>query len=453
MNDEAKLHDTLAASFNEVLSASAKSGAPLCIAYSGGMDSTVLLHLATQQSRHPVRAVYVDHGLVSESSDWATHCRQICNQLAVPFTDLKVEVDIKGGQGLEAAARTARYNALKNLLDEDEILLTAHHQQDQLETFLLQMLRGGGLQGLAAMPVLTNKNGFVHLRPLLNLAANALREYADKAGLSWIEDPSNEQREFDRNFLRHEVLPVLETRWPAAATSVTRSARLNAEAAELLDALAADDVHGNVEGQRLKLSMLTDLSAARRKNILRYLLRSWDLAIPSEAQLTQALSCLLDARVDGQPEAAWPGVRIRRYRDELWFFNQTDDPLVGAANSVATYSWESLGCLDMGPVRGTLQFTDALGAGISVSCLSEPLKVQFRQGGERLRPAARGRTRQLKNLLQESDIVPWMRGHIPLIYAGDQLLAVGDLWVDAGCAAGSSEPGRAVRWSGHLPIR
>jgi tRNA(Ile)-lysidine synthase len=388
-----------------------------------------------------------------ESADWAVHCGRVCEALGVPFSAVRVEVDSQGGRGPEAAARDARYTVLKDLLGEGEVLLTAHHEQDQMETFLLQMLRGSGVQGLASMPVVTERNGFIHLRPLLKVAAEAVRAYADEAALNWIEDPSNTQREFDRNFLRHEILPILEKRWPAAASSVARSARLNAEAAEVLDVLAADDLSGMVEGRRLMLSALVDLSALRRKNALRHLLRRWGMAIPSEVQLTQAMDCLLNARVDGQPEAAWPGVRIRRYREELWFFTQVDDPLADSNSWTETYSWEPKVCLDMGPVRGRLEFADEVGAGISLGCISEPLKVQFRQGGERLRPAARARTRQLKNLLQESDIVPWMRGHIPLIYSGDQLLAVGDLWVEAACAAGTSETGRVVQWSGHSPIR
>jgi tRNA(Ile)-lysidine synthase len=453
MKDDLNPKDIVTTAFQDVMKACAAPGQPLCIAFSGGMDSTVLLHAAANQTTYPVRAVYVDHGLSPEAGEWAAHCQEISAGLGVPFTAVKVKVDVAGGQGPEAAARTARYGILKTLLGDSEVLLTAHHEQDQMETFFLQMLRGSGVPGLSAMPLHSESNGFIHVRPMLNIAAETLRAYAEQTELTWVEDPSNAQQDFNRNFLRHEVMPVIKERWPAAARSVTRSARLNAEAAELLNELATADLHGLVEGRRLMMGTLADLSPARRKNALRYLLRHWEMAIPSEAQLSQALDALFDARADGQPEAAWPGVRIRRYRDSLWFFSEADDPLADCHSIAGTYNWDSSASLDMGPVRGRLESNDAVGMGISVSCLSKPLEVRFRQGGERLRPTAKSRTRELKNLLQESDIVPWMRGHIPLIYSGDQLLAVGDLWVDAACAAGSSETGRMVRWTDHPPIR
>jgi tRNA(Ile)-lysidine synthase len=453
MKDDLNPQDIVTTSFQDVMNACAEPGQSLCVAFSGGMDSTVLLHAAANQTAYPVRAVYVDHGLSPAAGEWATHCQEVCEGLGVPFTAVKVKVDVAGGQGPEAAARTARYGVLKTMLGDAEILLTAHHEQDQMETFFLQMLRGSGVPGLSAMPLHSERKGFIHVRPMLNIAAETVQAYAEQAGLSWVEDPSNAQHDFNRNFLRHNVLPVIKERWPAAARSVSRSARLTAEAAELLNELATTDLHGLVEGRQLKVGKLADLSPARRKNALRYLLRHWKMAIPSEAQLSQALDALFAARADGQPEAAWPGVRIRRYRDSLWFFAEENDPLAASNSIVGAYSWDSSVTLDMGPVRGRLESSDALGMGISVSCLAKPLEVRFRQGGERLRPTAKSRTRQLKNLLQESDIVPWMRGHIPLIYSGDQLLAVGDLWVDAACAAGSSETGRMVRWTDHPPIR
>jgi tRNA(Ile)-lysidine synthase len=452
MKDDLTHHTVVSEAFHGVLDACVETGAPLCVAYSGGMDSTVLLHVAALQKVHPVRAVYVNHGLLPEAGEWATHCSLICQQLDVPFTALDVVIDAKNQQGLEAAARMARYAALRASLGADEILLTAHHQQDQMETFLLQMLRGAGVRGLSAMPVRNDRDGVIHIRPLLNLTADTLRAYAETAGLAWIEDPSNTELKFDRNFLRHEVLPVIGQRWPVAARSIARSARLNAEAAKLLDGLAEEDLDGLVAGHRLEMGALQELPVSRRKNAVRFLLRRLELAVPSETQLNQALRCLFDARGDSQPEAAWPGVRIRRYRNALWFYAENDDPLAQGSVIAEAYRWDSQTSLDMGPVRGMLEFSNSRGDGIAKRCISGPLEVRFRTGGERLRPAAKARTRNLKNLLQESCILPWMRGHIPLIYSGEQLLAVGDLWVDAACAAGPAESGHQVQWTGHAPI-
>jgi len=445
-------HTAVTDVFNCVLEACVEAGTPLCIAYSGGMDSTVLLHVAAQQTAHPVRAVYVNHGLVPEASEWAAHCQRICRQLDVSFTALDVVVDATNQQGLEAAARMARYGALRGSLAADEILLTAHHEQDQMETFLLQMLRGAGVRGLSSMPVRNDRGGVIHVRPLLNVASDTLRTYAETAGLEWVEDPSNTQLKFDRNYLRHEVLPVIGQRWPVAARAIARSARLNAEAAKLLDGLAEDDLAGLVTGHRLEMGRLEELPLSRRKNAVRFLLRRWEMAVPSETQLNQALRCLFDARGDSQPEAAWPGVRIRRYRSALWFYAENDDPLAQRSVVAEAYHWDTQTSLDMGPVRGMLEFSHVRGEGIAKRCIDGPLQVRFRTGGERLRPTAKARTRDLKNLLQESSILPWMRGHIPLIYSGEQLLAVGDLWVDAACAAGPAETGHQVQWTGHAPI-
>ncbi len=413
----------------------------------------MLLHVASRQSEFPVRAVYVNHGLHPDAAAWAEHCRSICKQLGVPFSVLEVTVNPRHAQGPESAARDARYEALHANLVAGEALLTAHHQQDQLETFLLQLFRGAGVAGLAGMPVMRCRDEVVHLRPLLNVPAQSVADYAGAMGLDWIEDPSNEERQFDRNFLRHEVLPLIQQRWPAAARAVARSARLSGDAKELLDELARIDLDGVVEGRCLPVQVLASHSRNRQRNLLRYFLRQWHMPVPSEAQLNQALSSLLSARADSQPEAAWPGVRIRRFRGRLWFFGGINDPLLSAAGAPEGYRLEPGSPLYMGPVRGRLDFGAAEGDGIAGCWLEQPLEVRFREGGEKLRPARNASTRSLKNLLQEYDIVPWMRGHIPLIYADQQLVAVGDLWINAACAAGPGEPGHRVNWTDHAPIR
>jgi len=248
-------------------------------------------------------------------------------------------------------------------------------------------------------------------------------------------------------------LPVIQQRWPAAARAVTRSARLSGDASELLDELARIDLDGAIEERCLSAEALASRSRNRQRNMLRYLLRHWQLPVPSEAQLNDALNSLLSLRADSQPEAAWPGVRIRRFRGRLWFFGEINDPLLGAVGAPAGYRLEPGNPLDMGPVRGRLDFGDSPGDGIAHRWLEQSLEVRFREGGEKLRPARKASTRSLKNLLQESDIVPWMRGHIPLIYADQQLVAVGDLWVNAACAASPGEAGYRVNWTDHAPIR
>ncbi|MDP6615808.1 MAG: tRNA lysidine(34) synthetase TilS [Gammaproteobacteria bacterium] len=424
----------------------------MCVAFSGGMDSTVLLHALTHSPVKNLRAVHVNHQLHTEADAWAGHCEQTCNALGAPLTVISVDVDTTGGTGLEAAAREARYGALEAELDPEEILITAHHRADQLETFLLQLFRGAGVQGLAAMAAHGRIGRLELIRPILNVSAEAVRRYADGAGIDWIDDPSNEDTDLDRNFVRHNIVPCILERWPAADRAVSRSARLAGEAAEILDATAAQDLQAGLHGNRLRLDALRSLPGPRQRNGLRWMLRMLGLAVPSEKQLADCLAVMLESRPDSNPEAVWPGVRIRRFRDCLWCYSEEQDP-AGCSVPADGYPWDPEQPLDMGPVRGTLVMAAGTGEGIAPEFISGTLQVRFRQGGEKLRTRDNGRTRQLKNLLQESDIPPWMRCHIPLIYSGETLLAAGDLWVNADCAARAGQAGKTIHWSDYSPIR
>jgi len=447
-NSKAAVHSAIEAALTGHLAADAA----LCVAFSGGLDSSVLLHaLRSQAAGRAIRAVHIDHGLHPDSASWSSTCESICAALGIAFKALRVEVDLDSGKGLEAAARAARYAAFAGELRPGEVLLTAHHQRDQLETMLLQLFRGAGVHGLAAMPVYAARDIRL-LRPLLGVSAAAIAAYGEEAGLAWIDDPSNNELGLDRNYLRHEVLPLLTGRWSAVERSVERSARLCAEAAELIDELAAVDLRGMLDGNRLNLAALTRLTGPRQRNALRAALRRCGLGVPSEKQLLGALAVLTAARPDAQPEAAWPGVRIRRYRDALWLFSEDLDPGVLPAND-AVYSWELGSVLDLGAVRGKLVAAPATGSGIAARHCRNGLSVRFRRGGEKLRTSRNGATRQLKNLLQESGIVPWMRSHIPLIYAGEDLVAVANIWVNQDFAAADNEPGFAVAWRDHAAIR
>jgi tRNA(Ile)-lysidine synthase len=427
--------------------------ASICVAFSGGADSLVLLHaLRLSAGKRAVRALHVDHGLQPDSGAWADACRRTCQSLNIPFTLLHAEVDRSAGQGLEAAARESRYAAIEEQLAQGEVLVTAHHQRDQLETMLLRLLRGAGVHGLASMPVYSWRGTTELLRPLLAVPADIIRAYAVAERLDWIDDPSNTDLSMDRNFLRHKILPAILERWNAAENTVARAARLCAESAALLDEIAKQDLAGILDRHRLNLDGLKSLSVARQRNAMRHVLHLLDLAIPSEKQLTYALTLLIEAKCDSQPEAAWPGVRIRRFRQQLWFYAEDADPVLQVLPA-ETYLWDPAVALSMGGVRGTLVSAPARGAGIAAEYCTKALQVKFRQGGERVRVSRNGRTRELKNLLQENGIVPWMRGHIPLIYSDEQLLAVGDVWVNADFAAHEGDSGRVIRWDGHSQLR
>jgi len=428
-------------------------GQGLCLALSGGRDSVVLLHLLHKHSSgYPLRAMHIDHGLHPDSAAWANICGEMCASLGVPLVTRKVSVDRNSGLGLEAAARDARYSAFVQQLAPNELLVTAHHRNDQVETLLLQLLRGAGPHGLAAMPQLGFQYQIPVLRPLLTVSANVIRAFANAQRIKWVDDPSNSDLSLDRNFLRHEIIPRLEQRWPKAQRSMARAARLSGETAAILDQLADDDLRSLQAGNRLDLLGLQRLPQSRQRNAVRRVLRQLGLPVPGERQLTLLLATMHEAREDAQPLVAWPGVRVHRYKKAIWFFGEDLDPS-RLRDEQAVYCWSPQAPLNMGPVRGTLTMEACHSEGIAAEWGDRDLSVRFRQGGESLRPAVGAATRDLKNLLQESHIVPWMRSHIPLVYQGQRLLAVGDLWVSADCATPPGAVGLRIVWSGHADIR
>ncbi|MGN6111675.1 MAG: tRNA lysidine(34) synthetase TilS, partial [Luteimonas sp.] len=294
---------------------------PVLAAFSGGLDSTVLLHwLAAHPAMHGgLRAIHVDHGLHPDSAAWAAHCAAACDALGVPLETVRVDVPTGAGHGPEAAARAARHAALAAALREGEALAFAHHADDQAETFLLRALRASGPDGLAAMRPWRAYGAGWAWRPLLDLPRATLEAYAQAHGLRWLEDPSNADASFDRNYLRHEVMPRLRARWPHAASAFASSARLAAEAADLLDAEDARQLaslqHGSAD--TLDLPALLALPAARRARVLRRWVGGLGLPPLPANGVARIEHELLPARRDAEAAFAWPGARVRRWRDVL----------------------------------------------------------------------------------------------------------------------------------------
>jgi len=418
--------------------------APLCVAFSGGRDSTALLHgLAQLRLGAPLRAMHIDHALHPDSAGWAEHCLEVARQLQVPLQIVRVQV-AAGTSGPEAAAREARYAALRATLQPGEYLLTAHHRDDQLETVLLRLMRGSGPVGMAGIRGLSEFAPGYLLRPLLALSGADIARYGAKHGLAWLEDPSNADVGYERNYLRHEVIPGLTGRWPAAARVVARAARLGHEASELLDELAMQDATGIVRGDALELAGLRLLSGSRQRNLLRSFLRQRGLAVPGEAALQEGLTQLLQARADSAPRLTWADGELRRYRERLYLLRSHPD----AVPPPAAQAWDSRRPLDLGPMAGSLDWQVAPdGPG------HEPadLTVRFRSGGERLH--RHGCHVRLKILFQAAGIVPWMRPHVPLLYAGDELLTVGDLWYSDDWAHQPWVAGAKLRWAPREALR
>jgi tRNA(Ile)-lysidine synthase len=423
----------------------------LLVAASGGLDSTVLVHAAAalRAALAPcsVRVVHVNHGLHPDAPRWAEHAVAQARALGLDVGVHRVDVATGGGASPEAAARDARYAALAAGMAPGEVLLTAHHADDQLETLLLALVRGAGVAGLAAMPVVAPFGPGAHVRPLLPFSRAALADYARAEGLAWCDDPSNDDTRFARNYVRREVVPALLRRWPAAAATGSRSAALCAEAAQLANALAAIDLAACERDGQPVASALANLDPARARNALRAWLARAGIAPPPRHQLEHLLREVVHGRRDGQPRVAWAGIEVRRHRDRLYALAPPATPPRTPLALTPDVP------LDLGPL-GVLTLVRCDGPGLSADALADaPLHVGFRRGGERLRPFGHGPRRALKKLLQEHGVVPWMRAALPLVYAGGRLVAVADLWLEHDFAAPAGAPALRVRWEGHPPLR
>lgn len=292
----------------------------LCIALSGGLDSTVLL-AALAAGRDPatrLRAIHVNHGLHPNARLWSAHCKALAGSFDVPLKIIRVKVPRLRGASPEAQAREARYEAFARELATNEVLLTGQHEDDQLETVLLQLFRGAGLPGLAAMPERARFARGWLARPLLPVARAALESWARARGLLWVEDDSNADERFDRNYLRRRVLPAVRQRWPGVAQAVSRSARHAAEAQRLLNAAALADVERAMVGEALSVQVLRLLSEDRRRNALRLWIAQRGAQAPNTRRLEEIAGPLLAARPEARPKVEWPGATVQRRDDLLW---------------------------------------------------------------------------------------------------------------------------------------
>ena len=414
-------------------------GRPVVAAFSGGLDSCVLLHLLAAAPRiraAGLRALHVHHGLHPDADAWAAHCQTVCDALGVALTVARVQVDRTAGLGLEGAARAARHAAFADALGDDEILALAHHRDDQAETFLLRALRSAGPDGLAAMrPWRRLGRGWLW-RPLLDQPRAALHAHALAQGLRWIEDPGNASIDHDRNFLRHAVLPRLRERWPQAADALARSAALCAEGADLL---AAEDAAMLATARRaprdLAVEALHALPTSRRARVVRHWIA--DLGLPPlPAQGVAGIErSLLSAPRDARARFDWHGARIQRWRD-LLHADWLRPPLA----ATWTTTWDGRAPLAL-PTGDTLALEGATG-------FDAPLRVHARRGGERLRLPGRAHSHTLKHLLQDAAMPPWQRDRLPLLSAPDgTLLAAGDTLLAAPLAQWLGARGARLAWT------
>ena len=388
------------------------------IAFSGGLDSAVLLHacLAVVQSHLDItlQVVHVNHQLSEHADRWAAHCERVCAYHEVSFSCESIEVLEQRGESLEASARYLRYQALAKYVASDAVLLTAHHLDDQAETFFLQLLRGAGIAGLACMPVKRPLGQGQVIRPLLNVTRAQLQCYAKTHEIEWVDDESNAQDRYSRNYVRHHVLPAIEQRWPAYRSCVARSAAHMADGAALLAELAALDYTTCKGPCGLLTTPLKQLSELRQKNLIRYWLQQSGCLMPDSRQLACMLTDVVGAKPDAVPMMCWGDWQLRRYDDQLYVMRQHKDPL---ELQQLQLKWDGCAPLVLPGELGVLRW--------SVQGLApQDLTVRFRQGGERIRPFDSAHSRSLKQLCQLWRVPPWQRAKLPLIYAADELIAV-----------------------------
>ncbi len=409
---------------------------PLLVGYSGGLDSTVLLHALAHAHPGRVRALHVHHGLHADADDWAARCAAFCASLHVPMTVTRVEVvDVDAGP--EAAARAARHRTFTEAMRPGDWLALAHHRDDQAETFLLRALRGAGPDGLASMRPLRPFGAGRMWRPLLDLPRADLLAYARAFDLRWIEDPSNATSDFDRNFLRHEVMPLLRRRWPQADAMFAMSARMNRGARELLeaddDALLARLRHG-LPADELDADALRTLPPERRARVLRLWMRQLDLPpLPANA-LVRIEGEVLHARADAEPRVGWAGACVEGWKHRL---------RAGASLPALPHDWQAAwdgrAPLPL-PDGGTLALEASPG-------FDTPLQVRARQGGERIDLPHRTHSHALKHVLQEAWMPPWIRRRLPLLVDADsgQIIAAGTL-LSRHFADHARAPDARLRW-------
>lgn len=425
------------------------------VAFSGGVDSTVLLDAAVRvlgrRSAKRLAAVHVNHGLHPDAGAWEDHCRRAAARLGVRLEVRRPTVAAEvGSGGLEAAARAARHAALAEVVPPGAPVLLAHHRDDQAETALLRILRGAGPAGMAAMRPHVMVGGLRLVRPLLAVTRAEILACARGRGLEWVEDPGNRAPEHDRNHLRHRVLPSIAERWPDAPRTLVRLAERSRETASMLDALAAMDLRAarGTAPDTLNAAAIAALSPPRAANALRaWLVSRHRIPPPPRYWLRLLADEVIAARSDRRPEAVRGSVWVRRFRGELYTGRETgrDRP---RPRLPASTPWR----LDEGPLdlpHGRLAAVRVEGEGLAVARLPLPVEVRFRRGGERCRPHARGITKSLRDLFQERAVPPWKRWSWPLVFAGDRLAAAPGLFLCDPFAAREAEPAWRLEWRQH----
>ena len=423
----------------------------IAVAFSGGLDSSVLLHslVSIPEFKEKVFAIHVNHGLSPNSKSWIKHCDKFCSGLGVNFIPLTIELE--NSKTNENILRKARYEALFSCLKQGDVLCTAHHQDDHIETILFRILRGTGIKGLAGIEKYSQMEGIDLIRPLISYSKKDLLDYADKFEVNWIEDESNEDLSISRNFIRKKVIPNLKNdNWPEYKNSISYLSSKAKEANEILDEIAYLDLKlcASESLDRLSILKIKELSHARAMNVL----FTW-LGINTHLGVSNKLTDQVYKSIILASESSNPVVtfgkkgqkgsfQIRRFNNFLHHLPLTETETL---SNKKVWKWNSDDPLEL--PTGTLSMQVALGKGISTQLTEPGISIKGRIGGERCKPEGRSKSQKLKKLFQEYRVPPWVRDRIPLVYVGDQLAAVSDLWVCEEFVAKKDERGIVLSWT------
>ncbi len=422
-----------------------KAGDRLAVALSGGVDSVVLLDILVKLSGTTgfhLSAVHVNHGISKNASQWGDFCQKLCDEFSVPLSIFQVQVKKEAQQSLEAAARKIRYQAFSRV-DADYVVL-AQHQDDQVETLLLQLLRGAGVKGLSAMPIvrpLANTSIKI-FRPLLDIPRATILAFAQTHHLLWVDDESNTNTDFNRNYLRHHIFPMIEARYSAYRKTLARTCQHLGEASQLLDELAQIDGESAMTQNTLSLEKLRGLSLVRAKNLLRYFLAQKIPHLPPKIKLDELLHQLCTITSDNRLSFQFENVEIFCYRGMIECL-----PVRTTAKNCFRVPWQGERQLAIKPLQGTLVFTNRSGTGIDLQKLSQQtVTIRARSGGEKFQLDAKRPRRSLKKIFQEAAIPPWKRNTLPLLFCADTLVWVADIGTDYHFQTTPGAPGLEVTW-------
>ena len=437
--------------FNELIANEIDSlgATKFTIALSGGVDSMVLLDLLSKAKRSSdeVRAIHINHNLHEDSKEWVDFVKEACKKYKLPLIIESIKPK-QQGFGLEADARDQRYKKFKEIILDNECLLTAHHLDDQIETILYRIFRGTGLDGLRSIRKNDQFGKGLLCRPLISVPRADIEQYAKINNIKWIEDPTNKNIDFDRNYLRKDIIPSIKKRWPKAQTTIPRLSSLAENNQKLLHELAREDVGEIKKFNVLDLGILSNKSALRINNIFRFMILKNKMGIPSLKVLEDGIETLINAESDS-PIVSWDGCSIRRYKNTLYFFNHD---LKQHEIRPLKMKWFIDETINLGGNRGSIQARFIKGEGIALNKCPKSLEIKYRKGGEQIKPSGHKITKSLKNLFQENNVLPWVRDQIPLVYLDEDLISVGDLWFNQDYRAKEQEEGFLISWDRNIDI-